>query len=157
MLVMMGFASNLDEDILTAFELERKDVLIANGLVECQKLLGKQKISDSYFFYEGSIDGFEECKGYSRFSHFEKRLEDLHWEEKRELSKSSISDVVLKEQLGIYDKNAKTDYAELWKLKGIKTQIGFIYERLKLYRGLKQMMDEIAEDTKTDRAVAHCS
>ena len=138
----MGFAEG-DDDGLTKFELTKKGELADEGMNRCRKLLGKQKTLNDYFFCDGSIDGFEECKKYSKFSHFGNRLEELHLEERAEISNSSLKYEILRERLGIYDKDAKTNYAEVWKLKGIRTQIEFVYERLKLYRGLRQMADEI--------------
>lgn len=121
------------QDELTLEAIIQRDALVSGGITDCKNLLGKQKTREDFFFYEGSIDGFEECKKLSKFSDFEARIYKLHCEERVEISKSSIKDDVLREQLGIYDKNAKTD-DEVWKLKGMRTQISFIYEKLILYR-----------------------
>ena len=125
-------------DELTLKEIIQRDALVSEGITDCKNLLWKQKTLEDYFFYEGSIDGFEECKKYSKLSNFEKRLEELHWEEMGEISKSSISDEFLKEQLNIYNKNEKTDYKEVFRIKGMKTQINFVYEKLIIYKALMQ-------------------
>lgn len=144
----MVFA-NADDDMLTAFELQKRNELTGKGRDECRSLLGKQKTLEDYFFYEGSIDGFEECRNFKKFSDFEKRINELYNEEIREISKSSIKDEILKEQLGIYDKNAKTDDNKVFRLKGVKEQVSFVYERLKLYRGILQMINKIRMENKT--------
>lgn len=137
MVLPAGFA-NAEDDILTSFELERKNELANNGMNECRKLLGKQRTLDDYFFYEGSIQGFEESRNFKKFSDFEKRISKLYSDERAEISKSAIKDALLREQLSIYDKNAKTNDDEVWRLKGIRTQIVFVYDKLTLYRGLRQ-------------------
>jgi viroplasmin and RNaseH domain-containing protein len=131
------------EEMLNNFELEKKNVLIDEGLKECKELLGKQKTANDYFFYEGSIEGFEECKYFIEFTDFRKRLEELHFEEIREISKSSLKNEILREYFKIYRKDEETDYEKVFKIKGIKTQISFVYEKLMLYRGLREMIDEI--------------
>ena len=100
----------------------------------CKEFISKQKSIEDYFFYEGSIEGFEECKKFSKFSDFERRIEQLYIEETRELSKSWIKDEMLREYLKIFNKNEKTDYNTVFKLKGKRTQIQFVYDKLKAYR-----------------------
>jgi hypothetical protein len=114
-----------------------KNSLIDNGLVDCQRLLGKQKTIGTYCFYEGSIEGFEECKNFYKFSDFEKRICELYFEEIRETVKFPINSEILKERLKVYNQDEKMDCEEFFRLKGERTQINFVYDQLKLYRALK--------------------
>jgi len=119
--------------------------VIDAGVNECRNLLGKQKTIEDYFFYEGSIDGFEECKSFRKMADFEKRIEELHFEENREVSKSSLKDELLREYHKIYSKNEKTDYKEVFRIKGVKEQISFVYDKLILYKALLQRHDPLSK------------
>ena len=66
--------TELGQDELNSFEEEMKMGVIDAGVNECRNLLGKQKTIEDYFFYEGSIDGFEECKSFRKMADFEKRI-----------------------------------------------------------------------------------
>ena len=110
--------------------LKRRDELIRNGIKECRNLIGKQKSTNMYFFYEGSIGGFEECRNLKELSEYESRLKELNEEELREISKSSLKDKELRELYHLYNENEETDYDEVWKIKGRRTQINFVYNRL---------------------------
>ncbi|MFH1248657.1 MAG: hypothetical protein V1660_00710 [archaeon] len=124
-----------------------KNSLIENGLVDCERLLGKQKTIGNYCFYGGSIEGFEECKNFYKFFDFEKRICELYFEEIRETVKFPLNSEILKERLRIYNNNEKMDYEEFFRLKGMRTQINFVYEKLKLYRALKQKSDQETHQT----------
>ncbi len=132
------------EDELSGEELTLKNRLIREGINDCKKYLKKQKTKRDFFFYDGSIDGFEECKTFSKFSHFEERIQELYNEEKREISKSSLGDNALREHLRIYNKNEKTEENEVFRLKGMKTQISFVYERLLGYRAARRIIKDNA-------------
>lgn len=121
-------------DNLSSYESGYRNELADAGIIECRELIGKQKSSEMYYFYEGSIDGFEECKKYSKLSDFEKRLKGLEAKEHREISCSSLKDKELREMLGIYDDNEETDINEVWKMKGIRTQVEYVYEGLLAFR-----------------------
>lgn len=110
--------------------LERRDKLIEKGLTECKGLLGKQRGRNMYFFYEGSIEGFEECRNLNEFLDYELRLKELNQEELREIGKSSLKDEELRELYHLYNRDEETDINEVWKIKGRRTQINFVYERL---------------------------
>lgn len=138
-------------DRLSVNEIAIKERAINTGATECRELLGKQKTRNDYFFYEGSINGFEECRKFVKFSDFEKRINELYVEERREISKSSLADELLREELKIYGRNEKTDYDEVFKTKGIRTQISFVYEKLKLFRGIRLMKDEIERDIRNEK------
>ncbi len=132
------------EDELSSEELTLRNRLVKDGINDCKKYLKKQKTRRDFFFYDGSIDGFAECKDFSKFSHFEKRIQDLYDEEKREISKSSLRDDALREHLRIYNKDEKTNEDEVFRLKGMKTQISFVYERLLGYRAARRIVNDNA-------------
>ena len=123
--------------MLSQKEIELRDELIKDGIKDCRELIGNQKLKEMYFFYEGSMDGFEECKNLNTLESYVKRIHELSEEEYRELLRSLKGDTeekrLLKEQYQLYD-NKETDSDEVWKLKGIITQIDFVYERLKAYK-----------------------
>ncbi len=115
-------------------ELKHRDRIIENGIRECRDLLGKQTSRLMYFFYEGSIDGFEECRKINSFEAYEQRLDELNKECLREVSCSSLrrnDDEIklLRERLGIYG-DESTDDDKVYTLKGMKKQIEYVYDRL---------------------------
>jgi hypothetical protein len=119
---------------LSNLEIEYRDGMIEKGISECRSLLGKQERRNMYFFYEGSLDGFEECRKFDSLESYVARLEELRKDEMREISCSSLrkddkDSRMLRESLGIYG-NEKTDEDRVWRLKGIRTQVEFVYERL---------------------------
>ena len=125
--------------MLSQKEIERRDELIKDGIKDCKKLIGKQKSKEMYFFYEGSIDGFEECEKLCTLEEYANRIQELSTEESRETAYSSLrkddeETQLLREELQIYDSNKETDLEKVWRLKGIATQINFVYERLKAYQ-----------------------
>jgi hypothetical protein len=126
----------LDSDNLSPYELGYLNDMIDSGTKECTNLLGKQKDSQMFYFYEGSIEGFQECKKYTRISEFEKQLKELLAEEHKEISRGAIKDKELREELGIYDSNEETDIKEVWKIKGIRTQVEYVYGRIIAFRTL---------------------
>ena len=130
---MLENISNGEKE-LSIYESKRRNELIEEGLKECRELIGKQKSEEKYYFYEGSIDGFNECRLFNSFSDFETRLIELQGEELREISKSSLKDKHLRELHHLYDTNEETDLGKVWKLKGIRTQVNFVYDRLRATR-----------------------
>ncbi len=132
-----GFVN--DKNKLSLKELERRDKLVSGGIVECKSLLGKQEFSSMFYFYDGSIEGFEECKRYSTLSEFKKRIGELNNDETREIA-CDLKDRSIREMAGIYDVEERMDINEVWKIKGKRTQIEFVYNRLmafRIVRGLK--------------------
>ena len=131
--------------MLSQKEIERRDELIRDGIKDCRKLIGKQKSRKMYFFYEGSIDGFEECKNLNTLESYVKRIQELSTEESREIAHSLRGNTeekrLLKEEWQIYD-DRKMDLNEVCKLKGISTQIEFVYERLKAYQLVYNLIKE---------------
>jgi len=121
------------EDELKTFELKYRDELISKGMRECRSLIGNQKNQNMYYFYEGSIEGFEECKDYFNYSDFLKRLKELHKEEKLEVC-SELEDDELREIAGLYGAPREMDLKEVWQIKGRRTQIEFVYDKLVAYR-----------------------
>lgn len=130
-----------DEDKLSLRELKRRDELADLGITECKGLLDKQESSEMFYFYEGSIEGFQECKKYLKFSEFEKRLIELNAGEVREIA-CNIKDKSIREMVGIYDPNEKMDINEVWKIKGKRVQIEFVYKRLKASRMVYRLMEK---------------
>ena len=128
-----------DWNNLSPRELKYRDELIANGIKECRNLLGKQKTKNMYFFYDGSLDGFEECKDLTKIQAYETRIQELHQEEIREISCSILKDRRLREEMKIYDPEERTDEDEVWKIKGRRMQIEFVYGRLKAFKVLCSM------------------
>ena len=134
--------------MLSQLELERRNQLIKEGVTDCRKLIGKQKSEEDYFFYEGSIDGFEECKNLNSLESYAERIQELYQKEDREIIRSLRRDdeetKFLKEHYQIYD-DGEPDLDKVWKLKGIRTQIEFIYERLKVCRLLLNVSEKLKE------------
>lgn len=123
------------DKMLDNFILEQKHELIYKGIEKCRNLLGKQKSGDMYFFYEGSIEGFMECLSMNSSSDYETRLKELREEEIREISKSSLRNNTeerrhLRERLMIYKNDEEIDMDEVFKIKGRRTQIRFVYDRI---------------------------
>lgn len=121
--------------MLDDFILKERNELVHKGIEECRNLLGKQKSRKDYFFYEGSIEGFMGCLHMNNFSDYENRINELKKLEITEISKSSLKSEAgdidfLREQVGIYNPDEGTDYDELFKIKGRRTQIEFVYHRL---------------------------
>ena len=125
---------------LSPIEIELRDKLIERGIKECKYLLKIQDSKDMYFFYEGSIEGFEECRKLSSFEAYDKRWREIMFEEVREIACSLKGDDEntknLKEKYHIFDPNEKMDIGRVWKLKGKSAQIGFIHNQLNLFRAL---------------------
>ena len=88
--------------MLSQKEIELRDELIKDGIKDCRELIGNQKLKEMYFFYEGSMDGFEECKNLNTLESYVKRIHELSEEEYRELLRSLKGDTeekrLLKEQ-----------------------------------------------------------
>lgn len=94
-----------------------KEKLITDGLRECKNLLPKQK--DTMFdFYEGSIEGFEKCKKLNKLKDFERRLSTLN---RKELNLTKRY---------LFKKDEKL-LKEIWYVKGIRTQVEYVYNHLK--------------------------
>jgi hypothetical protein len=130
----------IDSDSLSVFEKQRRDELITDGINECHSLIKKQKSPDMFYFYEGSIEGFQECKTYSRLSQFTNRLDELNKEELQEIS-GSLKDPELREMSGVYDPNKKMDLKEVWKIKGKRTQVDFVYQRLLAFKLIRSYVN----------------
>ncbi len=125
--------------MLSQKELEQRDDLIKKGIAECRGLIGKQTSREMYSFYEGSIDGFEECKKLNNLEAYIGRIEELNQTEIKEIAYSflrgdDMEKILLREELQIYNSNRETDLDKVWKLKGIRTQIEFVYNQLKAYK-----------------------
>ncbi len=141
----------VDWDTFSSSALAERDELINNGIEECRDLLGKQKSKNMYYLYEGSIEGFEECRTLSTPEAYENRLRELREEEIREISLSSLKGddeetQRLREGMKIYDPNEKTDDKKLWKIKGRLSQINYIYERLKGYMVAAAILEKQIKD-----------
>ncbi len=65
------------EDKFNDYEIGVRDEMISKGIAECRLFLKKQKDPGMFYFYEGSIEGFEECRRYSTHSDFSNRLAEL--------------------------------------------------------------------------------
>ena len=114
-------------DIVTQF----RDGIISKGIEECESLLPKQEL-EMRDFYRGSIAGFKECEYLNTVDEYENMLEELNQEENREISKASLRDEELRESLGLTPSETETDMERVYYLKGMRTQIEFVYQRMKL-------------------------
>ena len=142
----MGNNNSEISDFLSLDELTRRDQLIVEGLASCKAEIGKQKSRDMYFCYEGSLDGFELCSSLCSFGDFEAKRNEFYMLETKEIACSSLrsqdEDIqLLRESLGIAP-GEKTDSDKVWQLKGIWTQMDYVYNRLLCYRAVRDMMDE---------------
>jgi len=133
--------------MLSQKEIEQRGKLIKDGVKECKKLIGKQTSESMYFFYEGSIDGFEECENLNTLESYVERIQELFKAEAREIAWSLKGDTeerrLLKEELQVYG-DRKMDLDKVWRLKGIRTQINFVYENLMAYKLIYNLIKDEA-------------
>ena len=94
-----------------------KEKLINNGLEECRALLPKQT-NTMIPFYKGSIEGFEKCKKFNELEDFKKKLFII---DKKELN-------LTKRYYGKLSNKKLLN--EIWYVKGLRTQIEFVYNHL---------------------------
>jgi len=59
---------------LSKLESDCRNEMIERGLNECRDLIGKQKSRNMYFFYEGSLEGFEKCRALDDLESYQKNL-----------------------------------------------------------------------------------
>jgi len=90
-----------------------KDRMIERGIVACELLLPGQK-GTMIPFYKGSIQGFKRCKKLKTLKDFERALEKLRQKE-------------LKKETEYIKKKDDITLNEVWRLKGVRTQIEFVY------------------------------
>jgi hypothetical protein len=55
------------------------------------------------------------------------------------MSKSKVTDPLIREELKIYSKEDRTNSQEIYKTKGMRTQVESVYEHLKGYRAAKMI------------------
>ena len=105
-----------------------KEKLINDGLEECRVLLPKQT-NTMIPFYEGSIEGFEKCKEFNELKDFGRELDVVNRKELN-LTKRYHGELSDKKLLN-----------KIWHVKGLRTQIEFVYNHLEAMNYLLKKED----------------
>jgi len=117
--------------MLSQKELELRDELIKDGIAECKELIGKQSSEAKYFFYEGCLEGLEECKKLDDLDAYTKRIQELSRAQDRE--KMEEDEIMFR--IGHLDyEGCEIDSERVQRLHGIRTEIEFVYKELKEYK-----------------------
>lgn len=111
------------EEVKEAVEKLKNDI-IERGLKACEEELKKAE-GNMKHFYRGSIEGFKEAEEIYDLKTFEKRIKKL-----MEKELEMVNDYLKSRE---EPKEGDRFLKEYWELKGRKTQLQFVYNRLRVF------------------------
>lgn len=134
---------------LTPQDIKARDEFIEKMREECGLFLKTVNSKEKYSLCEGFLDGLDECEKFTTFEEYLDRIKELTQQQVREYFCSVLEGdekyiKVLREKVQIYNPNEKTDFNELAKMIGKTTQIGAVYDFLKM-RKVMEGKDYILE------------